>query len=268
MRFQDFARAHGVVIDHVVLNKWVTTATTDHPRSKNGRYKIIGKVGWVQNWATMDKPVKWEDDIGEIISPEFSKKLSEDNKKKSDEASTKAQHIINRCKLETHPYLASKGFPDLKMKVWQSGQDKLLVIPMINFKTLRGVQLIDKEGNKKFLYGQANKGAVFSFGTKGLPIFCEGVATGLSIHEVLKSHNIDYTIYVCFSASNLKFVASRFRKGIVIADNDSNGIGENSAIETGKPYWLSATIGHDFNDDYIKLGSLELSKQLRQLIKV
>jgi putative DNA primase/helicase len=268
MRFQDFAMAHGVVVNKLVMNRWVYTSTTDHPHSDNGRYKFLGNVGWVQNWATMDKPATWfEEGINKV--EEMRKAIQKSNEEKktlAEKASKKATWILDQCTKETHPYLIEKGFPDLKASVWNTGKEKLLVVPMRHFKTLVGVQLINDKGDKKFLYGQSSKGATFTMSAKGFPIFCEGLATGLSVREVLKASNIKYSIYVCFSASNMKFIASSFRKGLIIADNDPNGIGEKTAIETGKPYWLSSTIGNDFNDDHKELGSFTLGMQLKKLL--
>ena len=67
MRFEDFARMHGLVFNSIIPHKWVSTPTVDHPRSGNGRYKFMGDVGWVQNWATMEKPAIWKTD--EIYHP-------------------------------------------------------------------------------------------------------------------------------------------------------------------------------------------------------
>ena len=268
MRFQEFAQAHGVIINRLDMNRWVSAPTTDHPHSNNGRYKFLGNIGWVQNWATMDKPATWFED-GINKAQEIIKAINhskEDKIERAVQASKRAGWILNQCKQETHPYLASKGFPDLKADVWTSGKDKLLVIPMRHFKTLVGVQLINDKGDKNFLKGQSSKGATFTMNAKGFPIFCEGFATGLSVREVLKTSNIKYSIYVCFSASNMKFIASTFRKGLIIADNDPNGVGEKTAIETDKPYWLSTTIGNDLNDDHLKRGSFELGMELKKLI--
>jgi putative DNA primase/helicase len=101
---------------------------------------------------------------------------------------------------------------------------------------------------------------------KGIPIFCEGYATALSVRECMKANNIKYAIYVCFSASNLKHIARTVGHGFIIADNDPNCIGEKSAKETGKPYWLSETVGNDFNDDHIALGTFKLSQILKKAL--
>ena len=49
MRFEDFAKIHGLIIDHVIPHRQVRTPTEDHPRSKNGSYKFLGHVGFVMN---------------------------------------------------------------------------------------------------------------------------------------------------------------------------------------------------------------------------
>ena len=131
---------------------------------------------------------------------------------------------------------------------------------------LIGCQLIDSNGEKKFLYGQITKGAAFTFDAKGLPIFCEGLATGLSIQAVMRANKIRYKIYVCFSAGNMKEVARHIPDGIIVADNDPSGIGEGVAQDTGKPYWLSDTVGDDFNDYHQRVGLFKASQSLKKLI--
>jgi hypothetical protein len=54
MRFEEFAKQHGLIIDNVIPFKWVSTPTEDHPRKRNGRYKYMGDVAWVQILATME----------------------------------------------------------------------------------------------------------------------------------------------------------------------------------------------------------------------
>ena len=73
MNFEDFARAHGLMIRGIVSNRWIACPTTDHPRKMNGRYKFMGDVGWVQNWATMDKPSMWKTDGKFQPSAQFKK---------------------------------------------------------------------------------------------------------------------------------------------------------------------------------------------------
>lgn len=268
MRFEDFARLHGLIIRDVIPFKWVSTPTEDKPRSSNGRYKYMGDVGWVQNWATMDKPSMWRPDEPFRPSAEFLKKktsASNDRQALADKASAKAGWIMHQSANSTHEYLAKKGFPDEEGNVWKTDNDELLVIPMRISGKLVGCQLINTQGEKKFLYGQQTKGASFCIDAKGTPIFCEGYATGLSIRSVMKANKLRYSIYICFSASNLKEVARHFTNGFVVADNDPNGIGESVAKKTGKPYWISDTVGEDFNDYYLRVGLFKASQNLKQI---
>jgi len=269
MRFEDFARVHGLILNSLQLDRWIPTPTEDHPRSSNGRYKFLGNVGWVQNWATMDKPATWFAEGHTIDSPQIQKSI-EDSKARqiesAERASKKAGWILHQTELKTHPYLVSKGFPEEMGNVWVKDGKELLVIPMRIDGRIVGVQLIDHEGNKKFLHGQTTKGASFCMNAKGIPMFCEGYATALSIRECMKASNIKYAIYVCFSASNMKHIARTVGGGFIVADNDPNCIGEKTAKETGKPYWLSETVGHDFNDDHMAIGTFRASQNLKKTL--
>jgi len=265
MRFEDFARSHGLIINNVVPFKWVATPTDDHPHKRNGRYKFMGDVGWVQNWATMDKPSMWRNNGNYATTPQFLKLRDQEDQKRTalaDRACAKAGWIMHQTEVMHHPYLLKKGFPDEKMPV----HDGKLVVAMRKDGKIVGCQLINDEGDKKFLYGQQTKGATFTFDAKGVPIFCEGLATGLSIQAVMRANKMRYTIHVCFSAGNLKEVARLIPNGIVVADNDPSGVGERIAKETGKPYWISDTIGHDFNDDYVAHGLFRMSQSLKKVL--
>ena len=268
MIFEEFARQHGLIMSGLVYDKWVATPTEDHPRSRNGRYKFLGNVGWVQNWATMEKPVTWFSD-GESLSTEVRVRIKESMQKRNDEAqkaAKKAEDLLSQTYLDTHPYLIKKGFVNEEGNVLIDGDTKTLVIPMRIDGRLVGCQLINDEGHKKFLYGQTSKGATFVIGTKGTSILCEGYATGLSIRQSMSQTNIPYTIYVCFSASNMKFVSGNIGQGIIVADNDPNSVGETTAKETGKPYWLSETVGEDFNDYHRRVGNFKASQSLKKLL--
>lgn len=267
MRFEDFAVNHGLILKNLISNRWVATPTKDHPRKTNGRYKFLGRVGWVQNWSTMDKPAVWFEEGTNISSEVVLKSIADEAKARKagyENASKKAGWILKQSVKAKHPYLASKGFPDLLGNVWQSGTDSLLVIPMRINGRIVGCQLIDDKGVKKFLKGQTTKGATLTIDAKGFPIFCEGYATGLSIREVLKASNIKYSIHICFSASNMKLITRNFPYGLIVADNDNSHVGETAARETGKPYWLSTAIGEDFNDFHRRVGTFQASQALKK----
>lgn len=268
MRFEDFARAHGLIIRSIIPHKWVATPTEDHPKKQNGRYKFMGDIGWVQNWATMERPEMWRSDTPQSVHVRQRERFQADRERKeaADKAASKAGWILHQCKPATHPYLEKKGFPDELGNVWDKDGEKLLVIPMRSSGRLVGCQLIDSDGNKKFLNGQVTKGASFLMDAKGLPIFCEGYATALSIREVMKAIKIRYSIYVCFSAGNMKDIAKSIKSGFVVADNDPSGTGERVAQEADKPYWISPTIGQDFNDYWSQEGTFKASQSLKKFL--
>jgi putative DNA primase/helicase len=216
----------------------------------------------------MEKPEMWKIEGKFAPSPLFQKSRDLEHKKRqelADKASAKAGWIMHQTTQKTHPYLIKKGFEDLEMSVWdtEEGQGKL-VVPMRNDGKIVGCQLIDIQGDKKFLYGQQTKGASFVIDNKGTPLFCEGLATGLSIQAVMRANKMRYTVYVCFSAGNMKEIAKKIPTGIVIADNDSSGTGEKVAKEIGKPYWISDQVGEDFNDYHLRVGLFRASQALKK----
>jgi putative DNA primase/helicase len=258
MRFEDFARIHGLILNSVTPGKWISTPTEDHPHKRNGRYKFLGDVGWVHNWATMESPNMWRSDSAEPAT--F--RIKSDDKERRDamaKAATKSAWILNQTYLGTHPYLIQKGFREERGNVWDIDGKQILVVPMRVDGKLVGCQMIEKE--KRFLSGQRSKGASFVIDAKGAHIFCEGYATGLSIRAAMKAMNIRYTIHICFSASNLAHIAKDIKGGMVVADNDP--VGEKSALETGKPYWISETAGEDFNDFHVRVGIFKASQSLK-----
>lgn len=269
MRFEDFARAHGLIINSLTPHKWMSTPTEDHPRKRNGRYKFMGDIGWVQNWATMDQPAMWKSDKP-ISNIEWKKRAQAADKERweaAKKAASKAAWILHQCKTEHHPYLEAKGFPDEVGNVWTTETgERLLVIPMRIDGRLIGAQLISDKGEKKFLNGQTTKGASFVMDAKGIPIFVEGYATALSVRAAMKAIKVRYTIYVCFSAGNIQEVARRIPGGIVVADHDPNGVGERAALNAQKQYWLSPTVGEDFNDYVLRVGIFQAALSLKATI--
>ena len=269
MRFEEFARGHGLIISYVIPNKWIATPTEDHPRKRNGRYKFMGDHGWVQNWATMQKPVLWKAEEGYRSNPSMvlaRKNAEAERAEEARRAAARAGWMLKNSFTETHPYLAAKGFPEEKGAVWLEDGKRSLIIPMRINGRLSGAQLINDQGEKKFLKGQVSKGASFIMDAKGVPIFCEGFATALSIRRAMIANKIRYTIYVCFSAGNMELIAGEVPGGFIVADNDASHTGENFAKRSGKPYWISPTVGDDFNDYHQRVGDFQAALSLKQFV--
>jgi putative DNA primase/helicase len=261
MNFESFAEQHGLIIDHIVHDRWTRVPTTDKPHSKNGAYIWDGRIGAVQNWAVHEKPItflsKTEFRITESEWQNKKSKSEADRKLRNDKAIQKAAFILNNSKKQDHPYMASKGFVSgEKQWVWNG----LMVIPMRIDQKLVGCQLIDQDGNKKFLSGQITKGAETIIDAKGRHILCEGYATALSVRRALKAVHKRYTIHICFSASNILQISHKYPTCMIVADHDEVGI--RTAKKTGRPYWISPSAGEDFNDFELRVGATEAGKSL------
>lgn len=184
------------------------------------------------------------------------------------EAAKKAAWILDRCNLEQHAYLESKGWPEMQGLVWRPKEDEnLLVIPMRVGSHLVGAQLIDREGVKKFLPGQRASGAEFIIGQRGRDWLCEGYATALSVQAALSCLKQPYRIHCCFSAGNMVKVAAHLPGCMVVADNDASEAGLKAAKKIGRPYWMSTLVGEDFNDYSRRVGLFKSSQAIRALVK-
>ena len=268
MDFIQFVRSHGILINDLPpLGVWKRFPTEDHPRSKNGAVKFMGDVGFVQNHATSTVVSIWKPDspITTKVKSTYLASIrsaEDEQKKKQHQAMQRAVGMLNGSGLSTHPYLEAKGFPDEQGNVlWQDGKPVLL-IPMRVGGNLVGLQQIDEDGGKKFLYGQRTSNAVFTFDNKGMNVLCEGYATALSVRLAFKQMKQRYTLHVCFSAGNMAKVAAGLEPGLLIADNDASGTGQRVAEESGWKYWLSDRIQEDCNDFHQRVGLFGLTQSL------
>lgn len=266
MDFISFCQAHGIIINSPPpVGVWKRFPTQDHPKKRNGAVKYMGTHAYVQNHATDTEVSIWRGEAQQHQQRDFkalAEKAERERLAMQREAVSKAAAILNQCQIGNHAYLKAKGFPDEGGNVMVSEGKQTLVIPMRVGSSLVGCQLIDEEGNKRFLYGQRTSGAEFCFNNKGPHIVCEGYATALSVRAALKAMKRRYTIHVCFSAGNMKKVAATIESGLVIADNDESGTGERTAKEIGWPYWMSDVVGEDANDMHQRLGLFKFSQSL------
>jgi putative DNA primase/helicase len=271
MRFVDFCKLHGVLIDwEPPIGIWKRYPTEDKPMHRNGAVCFMGTHGHVQNWATMTEPETWHADGDSGVDPNKARKAVEaahrDIRDRQEKAAKNAAHILHQCQIGFHPYLASKGFKDEQGHVWKTPDGLKLVIPMRVGHHLVGCQIINEDSSKKFLYGQRTSGAAFTFDNKGPNILCEGYVTALSIKAAMKALKRRYTLHVCFSAGNMKKVADTLPGGFVVADNDASVTGERTAREIGWPYWMPDAVGMDANDIHQRDGLFAFSQSLGKVI--
>lgn len=272
MNFIQFCHIHGVPLMQLPTpGRWFRVPTEDKPRSRNGAVKYMGDFGLCQNWATMTEPAVWRD---EGVSREAQKRIrsvANDADREARElamrAAKKAENILAESELANHPYLEAKGFAAEMGNVWNRETDNVLVIPMRTGGNLVGCQLIKPDGDKKFLYGQRSGGAEFTFGQRGTHVLCEGYATALSAQQALRNLKVAYVLHVTFSAGNMKRIAEALPGGVVLADNDASRTGERVAQEIGWPYWMSDTVGEDFNDAHLRKGIFPLAMELKAVMQ-
>jgi putative DNA primase/helicase len=272
MEFLQFCKAHGILIDHYPpVGTWKRFATETHPRKRNGAVKYMIDHAFICDWAAGSEVHIWKADADVKVDRNFARRLAEEAKRKvlsqQEQAAKKAGWIMHQTQIGMHPYLKAKGFYEEPGNVWVKDGVHILVIPMRVDGRLVGCQLIDPEGKKRFLFGQRTNEAEFVFDNKGRHVLCEGYATALSVRHVLRQMKERYTLHVCFSAGNMVKVAARLPGGVVVADNDESGTGEEAAKKIGWPYYMAPEIG-DFNDWHQKVGAFKAGMALRKLMHV
>jgi len=275
MDFVDFARGHGLVLEYALSdNRWHRVKTDDKPKKRNGAYIWDGSRGSVRNWATMESFSTYRPDgtVNRTV-PRIDVVRIQANKDrevtKQANAVKAAGLALSKAGMAPHPYLARKGFPEALGMVLEGN----LLIPMRDCKTneLLSLQRISEGGEKLFLPGGRTKGAVFVLGKQSylksghLRYLCEGYATGLSIMQAVNTLYQSAEVWVCFSASNLTYVAERIGgTRIVIADNDASKTGQKAAEATGLPWVMSPIVGEDANDLHQRAGLWSLCRLMKE----
>ena len=278
MQFAEFCRANGLIVDRIIEGRWVRVPTVDHPRKRNGAYRFMGSVGWVQNHATDSEVSTWRPDGHDDVrvDPALIAAAADYERRQRagwDAAAQTAADMLARCKSGEAAYLAYKGLADVPGLLLE---DDALFVPMRHYATnrLQGAQIIrwlpaEMRHEKKMLRGMRAKGSVFRIGSPKArrTWLVEGYATGLSLHAALTLLRLPDAVLVCFSASNLKYVASVVHGvRLVFADNDASGTGERVARETGLPYCMAPVVGWDANDMHIKQGVFALADLVRATV--
>ena len=263
-----------------IWDYWSQTAENYHAASARSVWKSCKGAGGVTAGTLFHKARAngWRDDDKQSRPPpeplqarqyEIAERLTQEGierKKAQQNAAKKAGWIMHQTVQEQHAYLQSKGWPDAKGAVWWPDEKQnLLCIPMRVGDALVGVQMIDREGGKRYLTGQRTSQAehlISNNGRGAADWFVEGYATGLSLRECLHALRMRYRIHITFSAGNLAKVAALHGSGYVVADRDDSGTGERVAVQTGLQYYLPSE--GDFNDMHKAQGTFQASQALRR----
>lgn len=279
MNFHSFARAHGVLIDHLIEDGRIHRCATEaHPRKRNGAYMAERGRGWifawdgeaVTQWFADPNSKPWSDEDKRAVA-ERRRMQQRREEWKHKRAADEATAMLARASWAPAAYMGYKGFkerlPRHTNPEWRHGYahvvDGAMFVPMYSLAgSIVGAQLIrwlpeENRHEKKMLPGTRAKGAVFRFGNEHAPVtwLVEGWATGLSIKMALEQMRFQDSVLVCFSDGNLVHVAPQVRgRAIVFADHDKSGAGERAAKATGLPYCMSDIEGEDANDVMVRAG--------------
>ncbi len=222
--------------------------------------------GDVQVKWRFDKPISKEDAAtAKKLVAEKKRERAKEQAAKRAQAKRKAMTMLSKPKYAIlHPYLERKRVRAHGTVIADDGR---LAIPVYEDESLVGIQFIDGEGEKKFLYGTPIEGGCYMIGAPPHPEdrfigVAEGFATAASIHE-----SIGLPVAVAFNAGNLVAVARRIahryaRAVVVFADDDWQTAGNpgltyatkavravRGALATIEPGDFGGeTRGTDFND--------------------
>jgi P4 family phage/plasmid primase-like protien len=137
---------------------------------------------------------------------------TEEKIRKQKEAKAEAEKMFKILPHLLHtPYLSKKGIQEFRdPEVVFHAEDKVIFVPCRDIDgNLWGCQKIDPEGGKLFQPGQRKKGTFHRLpsDSQDLIYFCEGYATGVTIHLATQAE-----VIICFDAGNLEPVLIEFRK--------------------------------------------------------
>ncbi|MER3384075.1 phage/plasmid primase, P4 family [Pectobacterium aroidearum] len=197
-------------------------------------------------------------------------------------ACVQAQALVNAARSQTHnAYLSAKGWPDVEALTLQGKavtvggityQPGDLLVPLTSSEgELVNVQLINAQGDKRFLKGGQVSHAFYCFNGTTNPVIwlAEGYATGLTLHQLTGD-----SVYVAFSANNLPSLAAHLAKQypsvtlLIAADRDQNGTGQKKAelaIKERKGRAALPPVFGDWNDVYLNEGANATRQHLSAL---
>ena len=227
----------------------------------DGKQKL---VGWYQCWldqevpfgrcgdrtVSNDEPIaKWRSendgkhqmtDAQRAEMSRLSEQARKDREKRQKKAAETAKKLWDTYEQasESNAYLVRKGVESHGLRETKDGR---LVLPVLDADLkIVGLQLIDGDGDKKFLSGTKKKGSFFVIDPDNMRTthtinYVEGYATGASYFA-----DLGQPVVVCFDAFNLSPVAetiSRYfpkARHVFIADFDDSKTGEREAIKAAK----------------------------------
>ncbi len=244
------------------------------PQARDGAYVLHGDdppAGWWMNWREGSEGT-WTGERDQTLTDGERRKLAErieaakqereaERVRGWEQAASRASAAVDRAApCQGHPYLERKGVkPCPRLAVDEDGR---LLVPVLGGSgAIQSLQTIAPDSQKLFLPGGKMAGGYFPIkGSDGPLLVCEGLATGLSLHEATGA-----TVLVAFTAGNLEAVSRMVRakypeRPITICGDDDRATegnpGRTKAAAAawavgGKlalPMFQEPGAGSDFND--------------------
>lgn len=262
-----------------VWNDWSATADSYKPGDAKDVWRSVNGSGGV-NIATLFHLAKENGYRADLPRPEPRVRAvashttgSEDKADRQAKAAAKALTLWESAPpCAEHPYLTGKGVLAHGVRVFQGeltigGQNcrgNLLIPLRDSVGTVRSLQFLTDDGQKRFLPGGAKQGHFFLIPGEACGpsrwLVCEGYATGASLHEAT-----GLPVAVAFDAGNLLAVAKSLREQypeaalVICADNDTATTGNpglRKAADAARavggllaaPVFADPHTGTDFND--------------------
>ena len=261
------------------------------PSARDGAYVLYGDdtpAGWWLNWRTGQEDI-WranrERPLNEQERQSLARQMESARREREAEQAREQAQAANRARAMlgkakpciSQPYLERKGVkPCPRLKV--DAENRLLVPVLGPDGKPQSLQTITPNGEKRFLAGGRMAGGYFPIrgDSEGPLLVCEGLATGLSLHEAT-----GHTVLCAFTAGNLEAVASMARekypeRPITICGDDDRETGENpgrtKATEAAKviggklaiPVFPGNQAGTDFNDLHQAEGLEAVKAQVKE----
>ena len=238
--------------------------------------------GMVWNWQTAQKvPFRAGADSVRSLSTKELQRIKREaearRRRDAEEAASAASvacRIVKSAKVETHPYLEGKGFPEehglvhdnpasffpaselgvAMARAFPKEGGPWLIVPGRIGKDVATVQFIACDGFKKNLFRGRMNGASHRIASGRETWVCEGIATALSVRAALRLLGRSATILCAFSASNAASIAKSIPGAVLATDHDKPvenfgglGTGEYYARESGRAWAMPPERG-DWND--------------------
>lgn len=240
--------------DHVVMDGRIHRFSGDGKKGKSAWYVAFMDgvpAGSFGDWK-LDSTVTWRADVARELTPveemaiaarmAEARKRRDEERQKREEVADKVVDEIWRNAIpadDAHPYLARKG---VKPHGARTTGDGRLIVPLYDNQTgdLSSLQYIAADGSKQYHGGARTKDCSWMVGTTDdatTVYIAEGFATAATIHETMGQPCV-----VAYSASGLVpaagMVRERFPKleAVVVADNDTNGVGQMHADQAAAKY--------------------------------